>query len=801
MYNINPAVMLDLIKKEKIRRECERSLMSFTRHAWSIIEPAQEFKENWHLEAIAEHLEAVSSGDINMLIISVPPGCMKSILVSVAFPAWEWIKEPGLRYLGASYGIDLAIRDAQKCRDVITSDWYRGYWGEKVQIRAGDDNKLKYSLTSGGWRMATSVGGRATGEHPDRKIIDDPHNAKQAESDAERESALTWFDRTLSTRGMSRGARTILVAQRFNEQDLTGHILAEKFNGDHLCIPMEYDGNRRVTSLGWTDPRQTKGELLWPAMFNETQVADLKQRLGVYGCTPAESPVLMSDLSIKKISEIKKGDEVVGFKRRDRDDGVHGRATLTPAVVEEVFKYENAQIVKITLDSGHVIRCTKDHKWFTKMRSDSAHSVNGFHYCAAGIGSKLRRVCPPSLPVLSGDELRLAGWLAGFFDGEGTVSLGHKETHKARYKSSGQIRFFQGAGRNLPLCEKLEYALTYFGFKFRYDEDHRKDNKTAACYGYRQYTLQADSHAVLPMFQRFLHIVQPEKWRDRIIGAALGAKFIKNKEEVISIEEDGQEDVYALKTSTGNYIVWGLASSNSSGQLQQEPAPPEGGILNTKFFQLWPPANGLPPFEYVLQSYDCAFTDKTSNDPTACTVWAVFTHKGQRNVMLIDAWDEYLTYPDLRARAIMDWATEYGGADKRSPHHKARRPDRVLVEEKAAGISLIQDLRLARVPVVTYNPGGSDKIARAHQAAPTLELGIIWVPESGKNPGHPVSWANSFMKQLSKFPRTPHDDYVDTFTQAIIYLKDNQWFDLPKAKYLEDMNPRVKEQRVNPYAV
>lgn len=520
--NINPAVMLDLIRKEKTRRECERSLMSFTRHAWSIIEPAQEFKENWHLEAIAEHLEAVSRGDINMLIISVPPGCMKSILVSVAFPAWEWIKEPGLRYLGASYGIDLAIRDAQKCRDVITSDWYRSYWGERVQIRTGDDNKLKYSLTSGGWRMATSVGGRATGEHPDRKIIDDPHNAKQAESDAERESALTWFDRTLSTRGMSRGARTILVAQRFNEQDLTGHILAEKFSGDHLCIPMEYDGNRRVTSLGWTDPRQNKGELLWPAMFNEAQVSDLKQRLGVYG---------------------------------------------------------------------------------------------------------------------------------------------------------------------------------------------------------------------------------------------------------------------------------------ASGQLQQEPAPPDGGILNTQYFQLWSPSNGLPQFEYVLQSYDCAFTDKTSNDPTACTVWAVFTHKGQRNVMLIDAWDEHLTYPELRARAIMDWATEYGGGDKRSPHHRARRPDRVLVEEKAAGISLIQDLRLARVPVVTYNPGGSDKIARAHQAAPTLELGIIWVPESGKNPGHPVGWASGFMKQLSKFPRTPHDDYVDTFTQAIIYLKDNQWFELPKAKYAEDMNPRAQEPRINPYAI
>ena len=168
--------------------------------------------------------------------------------------------------------------------------------------------------------------------------------------------------------------------------------------------------------------------------------------------------------------------------------------------------------------------------------------------------------------------------------------------------------------------------------------------------------------------------------------------------------------------------------------------------------------------------------------------------------MLIDAWDDHLSYPDLREKAIKGWQTEYGGPTKHMPFVRARRPDRVLVEAKASGQSLLQDLRLARVPAIGYNPGNADKVSRAHQAAPTLELEVIWVPESGKNPGHPVSWASAFMKQLTKFPVAEHDDYVDTFTQAIIYLKNDGWFELPRAKDPDEPKPQ-KRERVNPYAV
>ena len=289
------------------------------------------------------------------------------------------------------------------------------------------------------------------------------------------------------------------------------------------------------------------------------------------------------------------------------------------------------------------------------------------------------------------------------------------------------------------------------------------------------------------------HICIPAEWDGKHRKTILGEYDPRKKKgELICPDRFGVKEITMLKQLLGTY--------GTAGQLQQDPAPVSGGILKTKHFGLWSADDGLPPFEYILQSYDCAFTEKTTGDPTACTVWAMFTHKGERNAMLIDAWDEHLSYPDLRAKAIKDWTTEYGGMSKESPHSRARRPDRILVEAKASGQSLLQDLRLAKVPAVGYNPGKADKISRAHQAAPTLELGLLWIPESKKNRGQPVSWASAFLKQLAKFPVAEHDDYVDTFTQAVIYLKDDGWFELPMAKDIDERR-EPKRERVNPYAV
>lgn len=263
----------------------ERSLLAFIEQAWSHVEPATPFQSNWHIEGMARHLEAVSRGEIQHLLINIPPGGAKSLIVSVFWPAWEWTTQPGLRYLCASYDQSLSTRDNRRVRDLVQSEWYQARWPH-LRLAHDQNQKTRFDTTAGGWRIGTSVGGRGLGEHPDRKIVDDPHNTRQSESDAKRQAAITWFDQMLSTRGVSRGAATVVICQRLHERDLSGHILSgpDAAKWTVLCLPMRYEPGRMApTPLGWSDPRTQAGELLWPALFPEPVVHALELSLGSYG--------------------------------------------------------------------------------------------------------------------------------------------------------------------------------------------------------------------------------------------------------------------------------------------------------------------------------------------------------------------------------------------------------------------------------------------------------------------------------------------------------------------------------------
>lgn len=260
----------------------EKSLYEFVRLAWPHIESA-EYVDNWHVGAICEHLEAVTSGQIKRLLINIPPGCSKSLLVSVFWPTWEWAINPSIRWFYASYDQKLSTRDSVKCKSLLQSRWFTSLWPNKVLIKPSQDQKTYYETMAGGYRLATSVGGHGTGEHPDRIIVDDPHNVKQAESDLERQNVIDWWDLTMTSRGVSRDARRVIIMQRLNKDDLSGHVLSRK---DYvlICLPMRFESNRMgITPLGWTDPRTEEGELLAKKQFTEERVVDLEKNLGPYG--------------------------------------------------------------------------------------------------------------------------------------------------------------------------------------------------------------------------------------------------------------------------------------------------------------------------------------------------------------------------------------------------------------------------------------------------------------------------------------------------------------------------------------
>lgn len=274
------------------RVECEESLASFIRLAWHVIEPAQPYVHNWHIDAICEHLEAISDNTIlpdgslyNRVLFNIPPGTMKSLTVNVFWPAWEWgpCNKPHLRYLCASHNEEHAIRDNTKMRRLVTSEWFQQRWPHVV-LTKDQNQKTKFENTATGFRQACAAES-LTGARGDRVIIDDPHSVKGAESEAQRQAVVQVFRETVPTRlnNPDRSA-IVVVMQRLHDSDVSGVILENKLGYDHLCLPMRATLWRRdfPTKLGFVDPRTVEGDLLFPARFPAHVVDREEVALGPY---------------------------------------------------------------------------------------------------------------------------------------------------------------------------------------------------------------------------------------------------------------------------------------------------------------------------------------------------------------------------------------------------------------------------------------------------------------------------------------------------------------------------------------
>ena len=267
------------------RADCQESLAAFIRLAWHLVEPGQPYVHGWHIDAICEHLEAITyRRDYNRLLINIPPGTMKSLAVSVFWPAWEWgpCGMPHLRYVCASHSLDkIGTRDSNRMRRLISSDWYRERWPAVVLTR-DQNQKTQFENTATGFRVAVAAGS-ITGSRGDRVIIDDPHSVESAGSQAQRDSTVEWFREAVPTRLNNPDSSAIVVVmQRLHEDDVSGVILEQGLGYDHLMLPMRYAPLRAApTEIGYEDPRTEPGELLFPERFPEEVVDRDEKVMGV----------------------------------------------------------------------------------------------------------------------------------------------------------------------------------------------------------------------------------------------------------------------------------------------------------------------------------------------------------------------------------------------------------------------------------------------------------------------------------------------------------------------------------------
>ena len=300
-------------------KKARRSLADFLRQGWHVLEPGTELDWNWHIQAVCDHVEkflldwlAVKRGEIRPedqpcqnLQINVPPGSLKSRIVSVYAPAWFWLHYPEWSVICLSANPEVARRDSDHCKELIRSEWYRE--GFEVEWTVEKDAVEKWTTSAGGRRISKGLNAKITGQRSDALFVDDPHDAEEANSDPKRKSVCSRWD----TSGRNRlndlrfGLRLVIM-QRLHEEDFCGHTFK---TGDwsRVCIPMEWEGElhdveddkgnvttnghpfahgpNHPTVYGWIDPRHLEGvpRVMHPERFTIEVLASERRGLGSYG--------------------------------------------------------------------------------------------------------------------------------------------------------------------------------------------------------------------------------------------------------------------------------------------------------------------------------------------------------------------------------------------------------------------------------------------------------------------------------------------------------------------------------------
>lgn len=805
-----------------LKDDAEGDLLAYTRMMWPVLEPMQPLVEGWVLDLICDVLMGISYEEIKppRVCVNVPPGSTKSTMLNVIWPSWEWgpLNRPSLRYLSASYSTDVPARDNLRFATIIKHPVYQQCWGDRVKVTR--DGSAWVSNDRTGWKMITSVAGGTTGFRGDRLLLDDLNNPQSVESELVRRTTNRFVREIMPDRLNSLELSAIInLQQRTHQSDATGTLLEHGQGYTFVCVPMRFDPLRIFPVVlhrddggnpdeVWVDPRsldqdgnqlvglttndrgepavipgspmdRATGESCWPERFSEDALIALEMEKGAYAwCNPGPAPVLMADLSQKPIEDVRVGDEIVGFEtdcepRRPLEKFARRRLMRTQVVA--VHK-SRRPCVWVHLDSGRTIACTADHRWFTgRPPNDPTHPT----YAPAKVGRSLMRICDPSPPMAGAGihDYRMAGWLAGFYEGEGSVC---SQSRRPGDATNAVISFAQTDGANLPICEELERVLDHFGFEWGMSLKARKE-------GEHQLRLYWLKRGGLPTYQRFLAIVDPIKWRERIIDAAYGSGFIRAEEKVVEIEPmEGETDVYGLTTGTGNYVVWGLASSNS-GQYQQYPGVRGGSIIRRDWWRLWDEAE-FPDLGTVVASLDTAVETKEINDYTAVTVWGAFEGKsGEPQLMLLSAWRDRLPLAEMVRKVfeICMGRSEVRGAS-------GAKVDYLLIEDKQQGRAVHDELlrlqaknpwqtemikpvgdKVARLSAVsrmfsgpaTRIPDGKDEHGIDKFMDVYHERGMIYAPNR--------DWADAVIQEVADFPYSAHDDWTDTVSQALGWVRRN----------------------------
>jgi predicted phage terminase large subunit-like protein len=481
---------IEAIQTERLRRSIKRaeekeqkvagrmSLVEFIRAAWRIIIPEQEYVHGWHIDFIAAHLEAITYGRLlakglqNRLLINIPPGTMKSLLVSVFWPAWEW-GPAGLnhfQYLATSFREEFCRRDSMRFTKIITSEWFQRHW----PVGIVKQTEMHVENARGGWRAAVPFGS-LTGGRADRLLIDDPHSVEKAESDLDRARTTIRFRESATSRlNDPKTSAIIVIMQRLQQHDISGTILQLHLPYIHIMLPMRFEPDRRCETILGLDPRKDEGELLFSDRFPLEVVDRDEKAMGVVATAGQQQqrPTPRGGLTFKRwwFGIVKAAPAGTQWVRgwdlaasEERSSAFTAGALLGWHEGERRFyiadvvrdRVENPErlIVTTAQQDGTLVEVSlpQDPGSAGKIQARSlVAALAGFTaYATPESGDKVQRALPAAAQAEAGNVLLVEGaWNSDFLDEVETFPTGYKDQIDAFSRAFGRFVMRSG-GRML----------------------------------------------------------------------------------------------------------------------------------------------------------------------------------------------------------------------------------------------------------------------------------------------------------------------------------------------------------------
>lgn len=766
-----------------------------------------------------------------------------SILGSVSLAPWVWTLRdrsyrtgPETSFLYSSYGQKLSFEHSLKARTLIDSPLYQKLWGGRIQLLKDQNTITKFTNSSGGYRMATSVGSNLTGSGAAIIGVDDPHNTVEMESETAVQSVIDWWDTALSTRlNDPVEGRFFVIMQRLRENDLSGHILDQN-QGEwtHLC----YDKDTEIlTKNGWVkfsdlnknievmgvNPATLEAKWEQPTLyFKEKYIGDMfhwnSQSFDLM-VTPDHRMIYWEANDYKKKENpqcrIRAAKEMTEYfyapqvvKWAGNSDKVFfGGREWEPSIFAEFMgwylsegcangKFRTTRIVQKI--GGKF--CEEIDQLMSKIPFNvSKYKNSSTMYCwqikdktlskeLEIFGKSKEKHAPRILKELS--PVFLEKFIISYAKGDGNFSK--KNDKKITISSSSErmiddlqemclkcswatsknqhLQLANGRclnGTPLPdsLMTKLYIRINKKKVRGRKDGSQlRKNHKKIISYNDFVYCVSVPSTGIVVRRNGRVTIsgncIPMEHDSDRHCTTSIGFSDPRIEDgELMWPDRIDRKALTALKTKLGDF--------GASGQLQQAPVPKGGGIIKDSWWQPYIPGSDgfFPPMEYIIASCDTAYTEKTENDYSTCIIIGVYRDQYDLpKIMVMNAWQARLGLNAL--------------VNKIAETAKRFKVDRLIIENKASGISVSQEMRRLfgnEIFGIVMNDPKGDKVARLMAVEPLFAEGIVHVPYIQDSDGtiHSREWIDMLIKQVTGFPKASHDDLVDALSQGIKHLRDN----------------------------